>query len=424
MTSPRRFEQALPALLADLYVGGMPDYRDDLLRSTAATRQRPAWSFPTRWLPMDLTIRRLPMVSAPWRLIGVALLILALIATTLLLTVGSQRRVPPPFGPARNGSIIASTNGDLFVRDAATGQSRLVLGGTEADSEPGFSPDGSLMAFIRATDDRPYLTVADLDGTHVRRVLDTPLDEHSWAQWAPDSRHLGVVMLIDGRNRFVLASTEGNPLQVADMGDLIPFEFQFRPPDGREIAVRASDHGRVDVYLMHVDGTNLRKLGLHSNSALGWDWDLRGISWSPSGNQLGYNASDRDPASGVDHFRVHVLTIATMKDEVSPSPSDPKIHQAWPMWSPDGTKILVQRFTWEQGWLAILPADGSTGVREVGRKFGGPDSQMDQGWSPDGTKILLRFDDDHFYEIDVATGRDSPLTWPLDKIPDWQRLAP
>ena len=48
MTTAQRFEHELPELLADLYVGGMPDYRDDLLRRTGATRQRPAWSFPLR----------------------------------------------------------------------------------------------------------------------------------------------------------------------------------------------------------------------------------------------------------------------------------------------------------------------------------------------------------------------------------------
>ena len=32
MTSPRRFEQDLPALLADLYLAATPDYRDDLVR--------------------------------------------------------------------------------------------------------------------------------------------------------------------------------------------------------------------------------------------------------------------------------------------------------------------------------------------------------------------------------------------------------
>jgi hypothetical protein len=424
MTSPRRFEQDLPALLDDLYVAGTPDYRDDLFRATARTRQRPAWSFLTRWLPMDLTMRRLPTVPAPWQVIGAALLIALLLATTLLLVVGSQHRVPPPFGPAGNGLILGSSSGDIFVRDTATGESRLLIGGADGDSEPGASPDGMLIGFTRTVGNDQYLTVADIDGTHVRRVLDSPLVA-AWAQWAPDSRHIGVITHANGDNHFHLVSTEGGPETVADIGDLIPYEFQFRPPDGHEIAVRAFDRGQTDVYLMNLDGTNVRKLGLHSNGASGSDRDLSGLSWSPSGDRLGFNAIVHDGPSGVDHLRLRVLTIATMRHVEFPAPSDSSINQAFPSWSPDGTQILVQRFTEEKGWLGLLPADGSSAGRDIGPAIAfDTDGGLDQGWSPDGRTIILRFNDDHFYEIDVASGQSTPLTWPLDRIPDIQRVAP
>ena len=62
MTSERRFEQELPALLDDLFMGPMPTYRDRLLRQTARTRQRPAWSFLERWLPM-VDVARQPVLA-------------------------------------------------------------------------------------------------------------------------------------------------------------------------------------------------------------------------------------------------------------------------------------------------------------------------------------------------------------------------
>jgi hypothetical protein len=420
-----RFEQDLPALLADLYVGVSPDYRDDLFGQTARMSQRPAWTFLERWIPVDIATRRLPSTAIPWRSIAVASLIAALLAATLLV-VGSQHRVPPPFGPAANGFIIASKDGDIVTRDTATGASRLLIGGNDQDSEPGASPDGMLVAFSRTVDQRAFLTVADIDGRNIRRVHDAPLDEKAWAQWAPDSHHLGVINRIDGKYAFVLVSTDGGPEQVSDMGELVPVDFQFRPPDGREIAVRALDHGQLDLYLMNVDGSNIRKLGLdgRSNGSFGWQMDLSGLAWSPSGAELGFNAVTRDTPAGPDHFRLRVLTIATMQDVQFPAPADPDVQQAWPMWSPDGSQILLQRFTWQHGWLGLIPADGSS----VGRDLGTPvnyedDTNMDQGWSPDGRTILLRFDDDHFVSIDAATGVETPLTWPVDKIPDWRRVA-
>jgi hypothetical protein len=176
---------------------------------------------------------------------------------------------------------------------------------------------------------------------------------------------------------------------------------------------------------MNVDGTNPRKLGLARDSGFPSDADLQGASWSPTGAQLAYNVADRDGPSGLDRFRVRVLTIETMLDVPYPAPADPDIRQAWPMWSPDGRMILVQRFTKDEGWLAILPADGSPAVRELGPRVPfDDDTRMDEGWSPDGRIILLRFDDDHFYAIDVATGQKTSVTWPVDRIPDWRRVAP
>ena len=424
MTTSQRFEHELPELLADLYVGGMPDYRDELLRRTRATSQRPAWSFPTRWLPMDLTMRRVPVIPVAWRALAVGLLILALIATAVF--VGSQRRLPPPFGFARNGSMVSAMNGDLYVRDPTTGMSHLVLGGPEIDADAGYSPDGQLLAFLRTSDGKQFLTVSDNDGSHVRRAFDTPLAEKNWAQWAPDSHHLGVVTLVDGHNRFVLASTDGKPARIAEMGDLIPIDFQFRPPDGREIAVRALDHGVLDIYLMNTDGSNIRKLGLtnSSNGAFGWEMDLHGISWSPTGERMAYNVVSRDSLADPDHLRVHVLTIATMHDIVLPAPNVKDVQQAWASWSPDGAQILFQRFTWEQGWLGLVPADGTSVGRDLGTPYGGQDGQMDQAWTPDGKTIYLRFTNDRFVSIDVATGTETPVDWPVDRIPDIQRLAP
>ena len=85
-----------------------PDYVDDLLTRTARSRQRSAWRFPERWLPMDLTARA-PTITGrqvPLRLIGLVALVVLALAVGAALFVGSQRRLPAPFGPAANGLIV------------------------------------------------------------------------------------------------------------------------------------------------------------------------------------------------------------------------------------------------------------------------------------------------------------------------------
>jgi hypothetical protein len=104
MTTPTRIERELPGILGDLSAGPAPDYLDDVFGRTGRTRQRPAWSFPERWLPMaDITRSRAFPSAPPWRMIVVALVIVALLAAAALVYVGNQRRLRQPRG--RRGTL-------------------------------------------------------------------------------------------------------------------------------------------------------------------------------------------------------------------------------------------------------------------------------------------------------------------------------
>ena len=166
-----------------------PDYVDDLLTQTARSRQRSAWRFPERWLPMDLTARA-PTITGrqvPFRLIGlVALLVLAL-AVGAALFVGSQRRLPAPFGPAANGLIVyaAPTDpswmgksdyqrpiGDIMTVDPITGASSTLVGGPTVDGYPVVSLDGTRVAFVREADFYQMLYVVETSGGDPRALTD------------------------------------------------------------------------------------------------------------------------------------------------------------------------------------------------------------------------------------------------------------
>src|SRR5258707_208915 len=103
MTTDRRLRRDLPEILADLAIGPYPDYIDDVLATSARIRQRPAWTFPERWLPMVDIVRQPVFVPRlPWRFLSLALVVLLALLAAAILFVGSQQHVPAPFGPARN----------------------------------------------------------------------------------------------------------------------------------------------------------------------------------------------------------------------------------------------------------------------------------------------------------------------------------
>ena len=107
MTAACASSATCPPILDDLYLGPSPDYRDEALAAATAVRQRPAWTFPGRWLPMDLRLRRPSRVRAACsvaaRSDGLALIALRS-SRPLAIYVGTrQTKVPAPFGPARTG---------------------------------------------------------------------------------------------------------------------------------------------------------------------------------------------------------------------------------------------------------------------------------------------------------------------------------
>jgi hypothetical protein len=180
MTSDRRFERDLPDLLAELAPRAMPDYRDDIVRQTAHMRQRPAWTFPERWLPVSVITT--PAFAAPpirWRVVGLVALLLLALAVGLVVVAGSQRHVPAPFGPAANGSVAYDRNGDIFTVDPKTGIAVAVSTGPNTDVSPVYSRDGTRILFFRMPADRPWaseLVVADADGSRPVVITKQPHD--------------------------------------------------------------------------------------------------------------------------------------------------------------------------------------------------------------------------------------------------------
>ena len=115
--SPERMGAALTE------VGGSarPDYLDDIVTRAARTRQRPAWTFLERWLPMTTfatapplaPVRPLPRVTFPsaLTLLTLALLTGAVIGAALLATSPG----PLPGEGVRNGLIAFDSEGDIWV---------------------------------------------------------------------------------------------------------------------------------------------------------------------------------------------------------------------------------------------------------------------------------------------------------------------
>src|SRR4029079_10434693 len=124
--------------------------------------------------------------SIPWRAVaGVALLILAVIAAAVL-AAGGRRTLPAPLGGARNGAILLG-DGDIRVRSAIDGSTRLLVGGPADDFAANFTRDGTRLIWLRrvcgtpgGADERLAFFVAAPDGSNALQASDGLIAPNMW----------------------------------------------------------------------------------------------------------------------------------------------------------------------------------------------------------------------------------------------------
>ena len=112
----------------------------------------------------------------PWRTVGVMALLVLVLAVAAVLVVGSRAKpLPAPFGPAENGRITYSVNGDIVAADSPPSTPRTIIGGAPFGS-------GAVVLARRypprvhpRPDERSRGDLdAEADGSNARRLASTP----------------------------------------------------------------------------------------------------------------------------------------------------------------------------------------------------------------------------------------------------------
>ncbi len=242
------FEQRITAAIDEIAAPRRPDYLDDILRQTARTSQRPRWTFPGTWLPVDATLpaRSGPLGRLSARPALLLVLLLLLLAAAAVLVVGSRNRVPEPFGLADNGQLAYAFNGDVWVRDTLTAPGRVLIATPGKDVWPYFSPDGTrLLLTIEQADGKAYDYVANADGTGLRKILPDPIVGSGFWAWAPDSRTIAIVNEVGGFPVLHIASVDDPAVRTVDLGGISVREISWRPGGARHDPAPGHDPGRA-----------------------------------------------------------------------------------------------------------------------------------------------------------------------------------
>ncbi|HEX6867870.1 MAG TPA: hypothetical protein VF119_03645 [Candidatus Limnocylindrales bacterium] len=400
---------------------------EGLERTLAATRrigQRPGWTIPERWLPMQLTMTRTPRLAPLLAAATVAILLVALVAAALL--VGSRPTLPEPFGIARNGTVAYEASGDIVVADAPGGPGVAVIEGPETDAYPVFALQGDRLAFIRGTPGKLMLMVARADGSDVRSIAG-PFTSFDGLRWSPDGSAILWGSHEQGIFRLTVARVDGSGSRTLDLGT--PADWGSWRPDGSAILFRGQPGDGTQAsaaFLAAPDGSNVRRLPLPGSKTSVVDFE--GLGWSPDGTRISY-MSDGD-AAGMG-WQMHVVDIDAAGNVVADHPLhlDPaSTGEMLPVWSPDASRIafILERDGQRQIALAE-PFDGAT-VTPIGPSTPASTSGFGYAWSPDGETMLITLiptgEPQTFWSVDLASGVTTPIEQPMVEIPTWQRLAP
>jgi len=327
MKAHNEFDRLLTSMLEERAVPRDPEYLGEVFARTRRMRQRPAWSSPGRWLPMQL---KMPRVVVP-RAVPVLIILALLAALVVAALIGSRPRLPAPFGLAAAGQLAFDSNGDIFVAAPDGTGLRALIAGPDGAVERGatWSRDGTRLAYSSGSAQIPLgLWVADADGRSAHKVsgdLRILLDRGPAATWSPDGRFLAFAA--SGKLYVVNADGSDPPRLLGD--DSLERYDPAWSPTGTLIAFRGGQSA-VDpmaaVYVIRPDGQGVTKV---SESGAGHDW-------SPDGTRLVYGVA-AEPLGDI-HMSTFDGTTWTETILVG-GPGD----DVMPRWSNEGTRVVFLR---------------------------------------------------------------------------------
>lgn len=438
MNNDHDLQRRISGVFADEAPSGYPEeLLGRVLTTTSRTRPRPTWLANIKEPPMRIPAR--VVVGSPTlRLATILALTIALALALAGAVAGAasllpSEPLPEPFGPARNGSMVYSKGGDIYLADADGANARPIITGDTNDWSPWFSHDGQTIAFARGDEPDYQGMLADADGSNVRPLLDKAGEWN--IEFTPDdTRMVGTRTVGNGTALSVIDLATSATRDLA-LGDVEAWYWQEPRPNSDEIIFMGhTTPGGPErgLYAIQTDGSGLRTIGDVStgdthDGAVPFQRSFQDIDLSPDGKLVAFwswEPRDGVPGAQPDAY-LHLRDLDTGEElpvlfdylgVQNPKGDD---NGLLPRFSPDGTMMVHDGCL--PNPLCYGPIDGSVPTKSIGPFF---DYTQRQGFefSPDGTKVIL-FLTFKSVLIDLATNTWTDLPIAGDWV-SWQRLAP
>ncbi|HEX6161848.1 MAG TPA: S9 family peptidase [Vicinamibacterales bacterium] len=229
---------------------------------------------------------------------------------------------------------------EIWVADAASGESRQITNARKSSMQPAFSPDGAWLAFVSDRDNKRQIYRIALRGGEAERLTNTDEGVNNFA-WSPNSRDIA----------FTTADSQTDAMK----------ERERRWGD---IKIEDQDQRFTHLHVIDVATRNVRQVTKGS-------FVVGSFEWSPDGRRIAYDhRATSDPADG-GTADISIVSPATLDATVAVAQEGPDSN---PRWSPDGTQLAFSTamgrpdYFYANGAIAVI-TPGSSTVRPLTAAF-------------------------------------------------------
>jgi TolB protein len=234
---------------------------------------------------------------------------------------------------------------EIYVMNADGSGARAATANRSINNFPNWSPDGDAIVYtsyryLR----RPFLFLSSRGQGKPGRLLARLGDAHSQYRgvFAPDHEHLALVMSDGNESHIYMVGLDGRDLRRLTSGNAIDVSPTFSP-DGKRMAFVSDRTGAPQVYIMDVTGENVRRLtfdGAYNTNP----------AWSPDGNWIAYETRVNGQ---FDLWLIDPEGVSNVPIETNPRSDE------GPSWAPNSRMLVFSSTRRGLADLYVVDRDGS-----------------------------------------------------------------
>jgi dipeptidyl aminopeptidase/acylaminoacyl peptidase len=296
---------------------------------------------------------------------------------------------------------------NLWIVDAATGDSHALTSAKKSSTNAAWSPDGKWIAFLSdrlgqikdTPEGKKQLYVISADGGEAQQLTKTENDVNGF-EWAPDSK------------RIAFSTTDPDPKSLKD-----------RKEKYGEYSVVHADYQMVHLWIIDLPDSSTNTAPEAQRLTEGDAFSVGSFVWSPDGTRIAFSAQ-KDPDL-ISSFSEDIYVAKVPNKSVTSSGDktdslkkivDTPGPDSNPKWSPDGKKIAFETaagakfFYYTNVKIAVVPAEG--GTPQILTEAFDEDPGL-VGWGPDGIYFAAEQKTyAHLFRLNPATKAVEKLSTP------------